>query len=293
MPSTFFTASPHWQWLIVTYFFLGGLAGGSYFLATLLDLLGRDRRLVRLGYLLAFPLVSLCGLVLTVDLGRPERFWHMLIQSETLRPMIKTYSPMSLGAWALLCFGGCAFLSFVAVLDEVDWLHWSVLRRLSPPAPAGRVLTVIGTLLGLYLAGYTGVLLAVTNRPIWADTTLLGLTFVISAGSTSAALLLVLGAASGISGEGMLALERFDGRVLVLELVAIVALIVSLGRVAIVWANAWGLLLALMVLGGIALPLILRWRPPALAARWLVAPVLVLAGGLMLRAVIVLSSGRL
>jgi formate-dependent nitrite reductase membrane component NrfD len=155
------------------------------------------------------------------------------------------------------------------------------------------VLTVIGTLLGLYLAGYTGVLLAVTNRPIWADTTLLGLTFVISAGSTSAALLLVLGAASGISGEGMLALERFDGRVLVLELVAIVALIVSLGRVAIVWANAWGLLLALMVLGGIALPLILRWRPPALAARWLVAPVLVLAGGLMLRAVIVLSSGRL
>ena len=46
MSSTFFTASPHWRWLIVAYFFLGGLAGGSYFLATLLDLFGkgRDRR---------------------------------------------------------------------------------------------------------------------------------------------------------------------------------------------------------------------------------------------------------
>ena len=100
MPSTFFTASPHWRWLIVAYFFLGGLAGGSYVLATLMDLFGkgRDRRLIQLGYLIAFPLVGLCGLVLTVDLGRPGRFWHMLIESETFRPMIKTYSPMSLGA---------------------------------------------------------------------------------------------------------------------------------------------------------------------------------------------------
>jgi len=54
----------------------------------------------------------------------------MLIQSETLRPMIKTYSPMSLGAWALLCFGGCALLSFVAVLAERGWLGWPLLCRL-------------------------------------------------------------------------------------------------------------------------------------------------------------------
>ena len=100
MPSTFFTASPHWRWLIFAYFFLGGLAGGSYFLATLMDLFGkgRDRRLVHLGYLVAFPLVCVCGLVLTADLGRPERFWHMLVQSETLRPMLKTFSPMSTGS---------------------------------------------------------------------------------------------------------------------------------------------------------------------------------------------------
>ena len=75
MSSTFFTASPQWRWFIVAYFFLGGLAGGSYFLATLLDRFGteRDRPLVRLGYLVAFPIVCLCGLVLTVDLGRSER----------------------------------------------------------------------------------------------------------------------------------------------------------------------------------------------------------------------------
>jgi len=293
MSSTFFTASPQWRWQIVAYFFLGGLAAGSYFLATLMDLFGksRDRRLVHLGYLIAFPLVGLCGLVLTVDLGRPERFWHMLIQSETLRPMIKTYSPMSLGAWALLCFGGCALLSFVAVLAERGWLGWPLLRRLSPPAFVGRLVTVVGALLGFYVAGYTGVLLSVTNRPIWADTTLLGLTFLISAASTSAALLILLGFWGGASGDSIDALERFDAFILVLEAVAIAGLLVSLGRIAMVWLNGWGLLLAVMVLGGIALPLYMRLRAPG--PRRAIGPVLVLLGGLILRAVIIFSSDRL
>ena len=293
MSSTFFTASPQWRWLIVAYFFLGGLAAGSYVLATLMDLFGksRDRRLVHLGYLIAFPLVGLCGLVLTVDLGRPERFWHMLIESETFRPIIKTYSPMSLGAWALLCFGGCALLSFVAVLAERGWLGWPLLRRLSPPAFVGRLVTVVGALLGFYVAGYTGVLLSVTNRPIWADTTLLGLTFLISAASTSAALLILLGFWGGASGDSIDALERFDAFILVLEAVAIAGLLVSLGRIAMVWLNGWGLLLAVMVLGGIALPLYMRLRAPG--PRRAIGPVLVLLGGLILRAVIIFSSDRL
>src|SRR5260370_26645908 len=185
MSSTFFTASPHWRWLILAYFFLGGLAAGSYFLTTLLDLFGkgRDRRLVHLGYLIAFPLVCVCGLVLTVDLGRPERFWHMLVQSETLRPMLKVYSPMSTGAWALLLFGGCAFLSFVAVLAERRRLGCPLLRQLRPPPFVGRLVTVIGALLGFFVAGYTRVLPPVPNRPVLADTALPRLTFLTSAPS--------------------------------------------------------------------------------------------------------------
>src|SRR5207244_6090427 len=211
---------------------------------------GRDRRLVHLGYLTAFPLVCLCGLVLTVDLGRPERFWHMLVQSETFRPMLKTYSPMSTGAWALLLFGGCAFLSFVAVLAERGWLDWPLLRQLGPPAFVGRLVTVIGALLGVYVAGYTGVLLAVTNRPIWADTTLLGLPFLVSGAATSAAPLPLLGSWDGASDDSMDALERFDAAVLVLEVVVIAALIASLGRIATVWLRGWVVLLASMALGG-------------------------------------------
>src|SRR6267142_5563275 len=140
MSSTFFTASPHWRWLILAYFFLGGLAAGSYFLATLLDLFGkgRDRRLVHFGYLISFPLVCMCGLVLTVDLGRPERFWHMLVQSETFRPILKTYSPMSTGAWALLVFSGCAFVSFTGAVAARGCPKWALLRHASPEALVGR-----------------------------------------------------------------------------------------------------------------------------------------------------------
>jgi formate-dependent nitrite reductase membrane component NrfD len=295
MSSTFFTASPEWRWLIVAYFFLGGLAGGSYFLATVMGRFGaeQDRPLVRLGYLVAFPIVCACGLVLTVDLGRPERFWHMLVQSQTFRPMIKTYSPMSSGAWVLLLFSSCAFLSFAATLAERGRPDWAILRQLAPAAPFGRLVTGLGAILGLYLAGYTGVLLSVTNRPIWADTTLLGLTFLISAASTSAALLVLLGAGIGLSRDRLHRLERFDRSALILEAVAIVALVASLGRIATVWLDGWGVLLAGMVLAGIALPLIIDRRRPAASRPVWIAPSLVLLGGLVLRAVIIFSVDRL
>jgi protein NrfD len=292
MPSTFFTEGPHWRWLIILYFFIGGLAGGCYFVASMIDLVGRpaDRPLARLGYLIAFPAVVICGLLLIADLGRPERFWHMLLQSATWRPMLKTYSPMSFGAWGVLVFGGFAFLSFLGALGRDERRHR--LAFLRPPALVGTIISVLGGLAGLFLASYTGVLLAVTNRPIWSDTSLLGALFVVSSASTSIALLLLLGSRRALLGGGLHALARFDRIVLVLELIMIAALIVSLGSLAGVWLNAWGALLVLGVVGlGIVVPLVLQARshtPVSAAAR--AAALLVLVGGFLLRLVIVLSS---
>jgi len=178
--STWFSAAPHWEWLIAIYFFLGGLAGGSYFLSALIDLFGtrEHRPLAHLGYYVAFPCLALSGLLLAVDLGRPLRAWHMFIQSNTYRPMFKYWSPMSIGSWALAILGFFAFLSFLAALAEDGRIRWSGLRRLRAPSPVGRVIAVLGGFFGFYVAGYTGVLLAVTNRPIWSDTPLLGLLFI-------------------------------------------------------------------------------------------------------------------
>ena len=97
MTDTFFTAAPHWRWLIVLYFFIGGIAGGSFFIASILYLFGRptDRPLVRLGYYVAFVGAVISGLILIIDLHRPLRFWHMLFESKTGGIMFKYWSPMS------------------------------------------------------------------------------------------------------------------------------------------------------------------------------------------------------
>ncbi len=291
--STFFTAPPEWQWLVTIYFFVGGLAGGCFFIATLLDVFGTpvERRLARLGYLVAFPAVVLSGLLLVVDLRRPERFWHMFLQSETFRLMFKYWSPMSIGSWALLAFGAVSLLGFLAALaDGGRAPAW--LGGLRPPRVLGVLVAVVGGLLGFFVAGYTGVLLAVTNRPIWSDTPLLGLLFVISAASISAALLLLLGRLERVPPAGLSALARFDSWVLVLELLALVAFLASLGAVFRVWLSGWGLLLLLgVVVVGLLLPLTLEWRPRMLGRFSIpAAAVLVLVGGFILRLVIVFAA---
>jgi formate-dependent nitrite reductase membrane component NrfD len=300
--STWFTTAPHWQWYIVFYFFIGGLAGGCYFLAAVIDLCGRraDRPLARLGYYVAFPAVLVSGLLLTVDLSRPFRFWHMLIERNTLGPMFKHWSPMSVGAWALLIFGFFTFLSFLAALAEDDrvkspWLRrlrWPALCALRPPAALGRIVAVLGGMSGFYIAGYTGILLAVTNRPIWSDTPLLGMLFVVSAASTSAALLMLLSQRVAVQPPAVADLHRLDDWVIVLELLVLAAVLVSLGPVLQAWLNAWGVLLAIGVVAlGLIVPLGLSLRARHLGTPHMTSSaVLVLIGGFLLRVVVVLSS---
>ena len=292
--STFFSAPPDWGWLIVFYFFFGGLAGGSYFLAVLIDFFGRpeDRPLARLGYYISFPCLAISALLLTLDLTRPERFWHMLIESNTYRPMFKPWSPMSVGSWALLLFGIFSLLSFLSALAEDGRLQWPKARDFRPPGMLGGILSVIGGLLGFYVAGYTGVLLAVTNRPIWSDTPLLGMLFVVSAASISAALMILLAQRSGRTMPGLVALHKMDAWVVALEFVVLIAVMISLGPVFRAWLNAWGLLLFFgVIVVGMLIPLALFWRRQWLGDLNVAAgAMLVLIGGFILRLVIVFSA---
>jgi formate-dependent nitrite reductase membrane component NrfD len=290
---TYTTASPEWHWLVILYFFFGGIAGGSYALAALIYLFGApaDRPLGRLGFYVAFPAVVLCGPLLILDLTRPERFWHMVIQSERFLPMFKWWSPMSVGSWALALFGAFAFLSFLAALAEDGKLPLPALRVLHAGL-FGKLFVAVGSALAFFLASYTGVLLSVTNRPIWADTTLLGLLFLLSGASTSAALLLLLaGRRRSAQGVALHSLSRLDDWVMLLELLVLIAVVVSLGAVAGAWLNVWGMLLVVgVVVIGILLPLLLHHRQILGRLSLPAASVLVLIGGFILRAVVVLSS---
>ena len=303
--STFFTVAPHWRWWIIFYFFFGGLAAGSYFLAAMIDLFGRaeDRPLARLGYYLALPLVAVCGVLLIVDLSRPLRFWHMLIERNTFEPMFKYWSPMSVGSWALMIFGVFTALSFAGALAEDDearrrWrllrtvrLPWAALRRLRGPSLTGRLIAVLGGLAGFYIAGYTGVLLAVTNRPIWSDTPLLGMLFVVSAASSSAALLVLLAHRFGWTMPAVRNLDRMDVWVIALETLVLAGVMISLGPVLVAWLNVWGILLLLgVVIPGLVIPLLAAMQPRRVPLHTTTVAVLVLVSGFLLRVVVVLSS---
>ncbi len=300
MPDTFFSGAPHWAWLIILYFFVGGLAGGAYFLAAVLDWFGKpeDRPVVRTGFDIAAWGAILSGLLLTIDLGRPLRFWHMLFQSENLPAiMFKAWSPISFGAWAIMLFGLLSVLSALGARAEEGRLQTRALRAVGGVVRGGlaKLVAGVGGLLGLFVAGYTGVLLSVTNRPIWADSPWLGALFVASSASTGAAALILLAPGRGATERSLDWLSSFDQRALVVELLVLVLFLGSLGSVNRVWVGFWGLVLLVGVIGaGILVPLGLHLKPASfgrLAARPLVnAAKLVLFGGFLLRVATLLAS---
>lgn len=291
-----FVADPDWGWWIIGYFFLGGIAAGAFFLSALIDLFGGedDRPLCRAGYLIAFPLILVCGLFLTLDLNRPERFWHMLVQSEVFHetwlpvPMLKPWSPMSIGSWALALFGAFSLPTFLASLRPegriARLLRWRWLR--------GGFL-VLGCGVGFFVASYTGVLLTATSQPLWSQTDWLGPLFLASAASTGLATMRLLARHRRLTSEGTLhKLERADLWMLGLELVVFIAFLLSLGSsLMVIWNTLQGKILILgPLLLGLLLPLALRqrwwpmgqWHTPA-------AGVAVLVGGFLLRYAVVMT----
>ena len=185
----------------------------------------------------------------------------MLIESNTYRPMFKYWSPMSVGSWALLIFGVFCLVSFLAALVEDNRLPGPPARKIPSAGPAGECIAVIGGLFGFYVAGYTGVLLAVTNRPIWSDTPLLGMLFVVSAASISAALMILLAQRSGWTMPGLGRPAPLDAWVVALEFIVLIAVMMSLGPVFRAWLNVWGLLLFFgVIVVGMLIPLALYWR---------------------------------
>lgn len=304
--------SADWPLLIDLYFFLGGLAGGAFVLATIAALVDgrRYRDLVRVGYYLALLAIIPGPILLIVDLGLPSRFLNMLMVTAsrstdigvgaiTLGPLhFKPASPMSVGAWALLIFSACAFVA--ALLTYLEDRN----RRVSG---AARVLVgLIGSAFGFFVAAYPGVLLGATARPLFISAHWLGALFLIVGASTgAAAIALVLSLLGNAHRDSLLRLMKITAFALILEVVGLALFLISVsstGSAGI--ARALGPLLTgshslLFWLGavgiGLAIPLALQFgaaarrATPGMAA--LVA-ILVLVGGFVFKYVIIAAGQR-
>jgi formate-dependent nitrite reductase membrane component NrfD len=278
--------SPHWPVLIDIYFFLGGLAGGAFVFATAAQLLGprRYRDVVRAGYYVALAALLPCPLILIVDLGVPSRFLNMLAR-------FNTQSPMSMGAWALLGFSACAFLAALFTLLED-------LGRGRDLITAKRLVGVLGSAFGFFLAAYPGVLLGASARPLWTEGHALGALFLAVGASTGAAAIALILMVVGRAADQVASVRVMTLVALVIQLVALVVFVGSVGSSGSVASTAalraltsgrfaalfWG---GAIVLGSV-IPLVLgvlalRRRSFGLTA---VASVLVLVGGFLVKYVI-------
>jgi len=257
---------PVWIWSVPLYFQISGTSGAAAVLAAALQAgkrkdLSALRRVCRWIGALG---TTIGGALLTYDLGRPSRFLNML---RVVRPT----SPMSLGSWTLAKSGGALSLSLLA-------------ETRSPLAPVGQAAGAAGGLLGIPLAGYTGVLLGNSAVPLWqAARKPLPVLFTGSAASglgdlieftpltdrekTPARRLGTLGKVVELA--GMQAVEKEA------EKTPEVARPLKEGTSGSLWRTAKGLTAAALVLG--ALPSgRRRWQKPAAAA-------LGVTGSLMLR----------
>ncbi len=191
-----------WQYLIVSYLFLGGLSAGLYFVSALTELFRKEgdaphEEIARLSALLApWPVMLGCTL-LVFDLGHWYRAYKLFLH-------FRWESPMSIGSWLLMLFICISLIYAYGWISQAGREHFfeKVPRRLRflrvfnvDVSPWRRPLAITGLPVSVGVAIYTGVLLgAVQSRPFW-NTNLVAQLFLFSALSAGCALLILVLAA--------------------------------------------------------------------------------------------------
>ncbi len=269
---------PFWKWEIALYFFFEGVSAGANVLCSIAQLTARGRygNAIRAGRSLSFATLLPCPALLIADLGRPERFHHML-------RIWKKTSPMNHGAWALTGYGMVSALQ-LALAWPASRVPFGgrFLRFLQRMVPE-RLASALGLPFALTMVSYPGVLLSTTSNPLWAHTYFLGALFACSSMSSGAAALTLLNARSKD--------HDLDRRLREFEKVSTAAEVAALGLYVGTAGKATRPLFTgrqsrLFVIGavglGIVVPAILR-RSGSAVLRNVVAPLLTLAGGAALK----------
>ena len=299
-----------------------GMAGGAFFAAFLLSLFGMDkqRRLLKVATYIGIPLVLLGVVLIIADLGEPLRAfnmylglrptaWEMISGSgaASLRlwpPFLAVFpvSPMSVGGWALVLFVVSAIVLAVLFLAE-SAKAWELQGAVGWGVDVLRVLRPLITLVAWVTFGlaivvmiYTGVVLAASSMALWSTTMLVPALFVSSAIATGVgALLIVVGVVKSSEG-GLTPLLRSALRILLLvQLVLLVLFLIwalAAGVVGTLISGAVGIWFWLgVVVLGLLVPLAIEFAmtKTKVGGLAMLSPLLVLIGGLLLRATIIVA----
>lgn len=271
------------NWMIPTYFFVGGLSCGLFFFAVAFNYWKKEYKTLAKPAAILSPLFLAAGMgLLILDLGHPFRFWRLMI---TFRPT----SAASWGTWLLSVFFLLNFTYAYLVTKEED-------------KKAKRV-GYLGLPFALFGATYTGILLAqMQGRSLW-HTALLPWLFLLGAIITGLALVILTGIAIGKTeelGDRFFALGKMLAWLVLLELGMVfteVLVLLNGGTEAVagaktILAGNYSLLFWIVeVLFGAVVPILILFNPNR--ARQLsfqsMAAVLVLIGIYAMRFVVVMA----
>ena len=297
---------PHltiWGWEIPVYLFLGGLTAGVMILSALMGMrrTGKERsRWARWLPFMAPVLLSLGMGALFLDLSHKLYVWRFYLA-------LKLSSPMSWGSWLLLLIYPAALALGIAELTRAEaerLFIWGPISLLEEPLTRLRgwlkkrlaLLRWTNVVLGVALAGYTGVLLSTLGaRAVWSSSILAPL-FLVSGLSTGAAFMMLF----PINREEHDTLRRWDLVAIAVEVALLGLLFVGLSTgggaagksaAALVLTGRYASLFwPLVILAGLAVPFVIEaFEGRSGRKATLLAPLLLLVGGLSLRWVLVLA----
>ncbi len=287
----------NWGIPLVIDLFTAAMGAGAFMLAVMADLSGRAkyRTTSTVGALIA-PWPAIAGVaLLVIDLGKPLRFWEMMLRRgpgllwlKSPYLMFNPTSTMSIGTWVLTIFIYASFGYIALTILSYFWEKLALLRKL---------MGLAGLPFAMAVTIYTGVLLAASPNPLW-NNAMLPVLFVVSALVTGSAAVIacmaVLRILDLIEPAEMAAvprLEKMMSVILVVNLLVALAFVgLGLGTAEMRYAvgGGLGLLWWVGIIGlGMVVPLVAGLKggekQPHVS---LVLAALVLMGGLFLRYVI-------
>ena len=281
-----------WGWEIPVYLFLGGWVAGMMIIVGYFLLRGRHREETCVCSVLpglSVIILSLGMLALFLDLEHKLCVWR-------LYTTFQVTSPMSWGAWILLLVYPALVAVFILRPPEILRGIWTGFDDLSARFGEPRFVRVIAAtniVLGVSLGVYTGILLsALGARPFW-NSAILGPLFLVSGLSTAAAFTHLVARRR----EERELLARSDNVFLAIELFVLGLLLIGLLSSSQAQVEAARLVLGgpftgvfwvLVVGAGIVIPLVIQSLAVSHRIKHTpLGPLLVMAGGLALRFVVV------
>ncbi|MHC4530449.1 MAG: NrfD/PsrC family molybdoenzyme membrane anchor subunit [Planctomycetota bacterium] len=266
-----------YDWMIVTYFFLGGLSAGAYVFSVAANYWKQEfKHLAKKSAVLSFIAIAIGMLILLYDLGQPSRAWRLFL----------SFNPHSLLSWGVWFVNAFMFFNFI----------YNALLFTRREANA-KIFAYAGLPFALLTATYTGMLLAqAPSRVLW-HTALMPVLFM-NGSLISGIAIVMLFSAKAQNSKLLSKLGRFVAWLIIFELIMILGEFILLlnggtEHVAVAKSLLSGhlgyLFIGVEIILGAVIPVVMLLRNKASVFTQALASLLILIGIFAMRYVIVVG----